>query len=258
MQLQGQVAVITGGVSGLGRGTAELFVEQGAKVVLFDVNDELGRQAQHELGAANALFVNVDVTSEASVQAGLSAAVARFGEVRICINCAGVAISRKTLGRDGPHALEEFQRTVTVNLVGTFNVMRLAAAVMSGQQPVGADGERGVIINTASVAAFEGQMGQAAYSASKGGVAAMTLPAARDLAQHGIRVMCIAPGIISTPMLHNSLTETVRDALIGMVQFPKRLGHPGDFGALARDIVQNPYLNAEVIRLDAGMRLQAR
>lgn len=258
MDLLDKVAVITGGVSGLGRGTAELFVREGARVALFDLNEDLGRQAQADLGAERALFVQVDVTSEESVRAGLDAVVARFGGVHVCINCAGIAVSRKTLGKDAPHALAEFQRVIDINLVGTFNVMRLAAEVMSRQQPVTDDGERGVIINTASVAAFEGQMGQAAYSASKGGVAAMTLPAARDLAQHGIRVMCIAPGIISTPMLHNSLTDSVRNALIGMIQFPKRLGDAADFGALARDIVQNPYLNADVIRLDAGMRLQAR
>lgn len=258
MQLKGKVAVITGGVSGLGRGTADLFVKEGGKVVLFDLNEELGAKAIAELGADNALFTKVNVTSEESVKEGIAAAVAKFGAVHININCAGIGTATKTLGRNGPFPFEEFTRTINVNLVGTFNVMRLCAEQMSKQEAVNEDNERGVIINTASVAAFEGQMGQLGYSASKGGVVAMTLPAARDLASFGIRVMCIAPGIIDTPMLNNGLDDKVRQALIATVQFPKRLGVPSDYATTARDIVQNGYLNGEVIRMDAALRMSAR
>lgn len=258
MQVKDKVAVITGGVSGLGRGTADLFVQEGGKVVLFDLNEELGKKAVAELGADNALFVKTNVTSEESVREGISAAVAKFGGVHICINCAGIGTASKTMGKNGPYPFEEFTRTINVNLIGTFNVMRLCAEQMSKQEPVGDDNERGVIINTASVAAFEGQIGQLAYSASKGGVVSMTLPAARDLVPYGIRVMCIAPGIIDTPMLSNSLDPKVREALIATVQFPKRLGLPSDFARTARDIVQNGYLNGEVIRMDAGLRMAAR
>lgn len=258
MQLKDKVAVITGGVSGLGRGCAELFVKEGAKVVLFDLNEELGKEVVGQLGADKALFVKTNVTDEGSVKAALKAATDKFGGVHVCINCAGIGTATKTLGKKGPFPFDEFSKTIAVNLTGTFNVMRLAAEVMSQQEPVSEDGERGVVINTASVAAFEGQMGQLAYSASKGGVVGMTLPAARDLSSYGIRVMCIAPGIIDTPMLNDGLNENVRQALIGMVQFPKRLGVPNDYATLARDIIQNTYLNGEVIRMDAGIRMQAR
>jgi NAD(P)-dependent dehydrogenase (short-subunit alcohol dehydrogenase family) len=257
MQVKDKVAVITGGVSGLGRGTADLLVQEGAKVVLFDMNEELGKKAQEELGDS-ALFVKVNVTDEASVKAGLKAAQDKFGAVHICVNCAGIGTATKTLSKKGPFPLDEYTRTISVNLIGTFNVMRLAAEVMAAQEPAGEFDERGVIINTASVAAFEGQIGQVAYSASKGGVVGMTVPAARDLASYGIRVMCIAPGIINTPMLNNGLSEEVRNALIANVQFPKRLGIPSDYATLVRDIVQNGYLNGEVIRLDAGLRMQPR
>lgn len=247
MQFKDKTFIVTGGASGLGAATTAAFIERGARVIVADVKGE---------APEGATFVQTDVTNEDSVQALVDQANAD-GTLAGVVNCAGIGVAQKTVGKQGAHDLGDFTKVIQVNLIGTFNVIRLAAAAMQTNEP-GEDGERGVIINTASVAAFEGQMGQAAYSASKGGVAAMTLPAARDLAQHGIRVMCIAPGIISTPMLHNSLTDTVRNALIGMIQFPKRLGDAGDFGALARDIVQNPYLNADVIRLDAGMRLQAR
>lgn len=258
MQLKGKVAVITGGVSGLGRGCAELFVKEGAKVVLLDLNEELGKEVVGHLGADNALFAKTNVTDEQSVKDALQAATDKFGGVHVAINCAGIATMAKTVGKEGPFSFDLFSKTIAVNLTGTFNVMRLAAEVMSKQEPVTEHGERGVIINTASVAAFEGQIGQLAYSASKGGVAAMTLPAARDLSPNGIRVMCIAPGIIDTPMLQNALNEKVRESLITMVQFPKRLGLPSDYATLARDIIQNDYLNGEVIRMDAGIRMQPR
>jgi 3-hydroxyacyl-CoA dehydrogenase / 3-hydroxy-2-methylbutyryl-CoA dehydrogenase len=257
MRVRGKVAVITGGVSGLGRSTADLLVAEGAKVVLFDMNETLGAATQAELGEA-ALFVKVDVTDEDSVNAGLRAAVKAFGGVHICVNCAGIATAGRTLSRKGPLPLSDFTRTIQVNLVGTFNVMRLSAAVMASQESVGDDGERGVIINTASVAAIEGQVGQLAYAASKGGVVAMTLPAARDLAPNGIRVMCIAPGIIMTPMLSNDVSEEARAGLIAGVQFPKRLGEPTDYAMLVRDIAQNAYLNGEVVRLDGALRMQPR
>jgi NAD(P)-dependent dehydrogenase (short-subunit alcohol dehydrogenase family) len=258
MQLKGKVAVITGGVSGLGRGTADLFVKEGARVVMFDLNEEWGAKAVEELGADNALFVKVNVASEDSVKEGVAAAVAKFGAIHVCVNCAGIGTASKTLGKNGPFPFDEYVRTINVNLVGTFNVMRLCAEQMAKQEPVNEDNERGVVINTASVAAYEGQIGQLAYSASKGGVVAMTLPAARDLAPHGIRVMTIAPGIIDTPMLNNSLNDNVRQALIATVQFPKRLGVANDYATTARDIVQNGYLNGEVIRMDAALRMAAR
>lgn len=258
MQVSGKVAVITGGVSGLGRGTAELFVREGAKVVLFDLDETLGSRAVEELGANNALFVKTDVTGERSVREGVAAAVARFGAVHININCAGVGGTGKTLGKSGPLPFEAFYRMVNINLNGTLNVMRLCAGQMSRQDAVGEDEEHGVILNTASVAAFEGQAGQAAYSASKCGVVAMTLPAARDLAAYGIRVMCIAPGIIDTPMLQTVVGDGARQALIATVQFPKRLVRPQDYANTARDIVRNRYLNGEVIRLDAALRMAAR
>lgn len=253
MDLQDKVVVITGGVSGLGRACAELFVREGARVVLFDLNDSLGQQLGSGLGD-NLVFVRVDVTSEESVKAGLAEVRTRFGDLHVCINCAGIGPAGKTLGRHGPLELEKYQRVISINLIGTFNVMRLAAEVMSRQEPVTDDGERGVIINTASVAAFEGQIGQVAYSASRGGIVAMTLPAARDLAPFGIRVNAIAPGIIDTPML-GTLPDATRKMLSATVQFPKRPGRPEDFARLTRDIVCNSYINGEVIRLDGGLRM---
>jgi len=258
MELKGKVAVITGGVSGLGRGTADLFVKEGAKVVMFDLNEDWGKKAVEELGADNALFVKVNVTSEESVKEGIAAALAKFGAIHVCINCAGIGTASKTLGKNGPFPFDEYVRTINVNLIGTFNVMRLCAEQMAKQPAVNEDNEHGVIINTASVAAYEGQIGQLAYSASKGGVVAMTLPAARDLASYGIRVMTIAPGIISTPMLNDGLNDKVREALIATLQFPKRLGVANDYAVTARDIVQNGYLNGEVIRMDAGLRMGPR
>ena len=257
MDLKDKVAVISGGVSGLGRGTADMFVALGAKVALFDLNEELGAKAVAELGEDKALFQKVNVTDEASIKAALAATVAKFGAVHINVNCAGINVAHKTMGKKGPFPQADFEKGIAVNLIGTFNMLRLSAEVMSGQDPINEDGERGVIINTASIAAYEGQIGQLAYSASKGGVVGMTLPAARDLSPYGIRVMTIAPGIIDTPML-GALPDAVRQPLIDSVQFPKRLGQPSDYATLARDIVQNPYLNGETIRMDGGIRMGPR
>lgn len=257
MQVKDKVAVITGGVSGLGRGTANLLVQEGGKVVLFDLNEELGKKAVDELGADKALFVKVNVADEDSVKAGIKAAVDKFGGIHINVNCAGIGTATKTLSKKGPFPFDEYVRTINVNLVGTFNVMRLCAEQMASQEPAGDHDERGVIINTASVAAFEGQVGQLAYSASKGGVVGMTLPAARDLSTYGIRVMCIAPGIIETPMLA-TLNDDIRKALIANVVFPKRLGQASDYAELVRAIVQHGYLNGEVIRMDGALRMQPR
>jgi NAD(P)-dependent dehydrogenase (short-subunit alcohol dehydrogenase family) len=258
MKLNGKVAVITGGVSGLGRATADLFVQEGARVALFDINEELGAKAVAELGADKALFVKVNVASEESAKAGIAATIARFGAIHININCAGIGTASKTYSKAGPFPFDDYVRTININLIGTFNVMRLCAEQMAKQEAAGDDNEHGVIVNTASIAAFEGQIGQLAYSASKGGVVAMTLPAARDLASYGIRVLCIAPGIIATPLLNNGLTDNVREALIATVQFPKRLGEPRDYALLARDLVQNGYLNGETVRIDAALRMAPR
>lgn len=258
MKLNGKVALITGGASGLGEGTAEMLVRSGTKVILLDTNEALGNDVAGRLGKENALFCKADVTDEISVGEAIAAGVEKFGGLHICVNCAGIGTSSKTLGKSGPFPMDLFQKIINVNLVGTFNVMRLCAEQMSKQEPEGSDQERGVIINTASIAAFEGQVGQLGYSASKGGVVAMTLPAARDLASFGIRVLCIAPGIIDTPMLSNQLNADIRNALISNIQFPKRLGLPSDFAITVMNLVENSYLNGEVIRMDAALRLTAR
>jgi len=237
MQLADVAAVVTGGASGLGAATAEAFVEAGAHVTIFD-RDPAGADFARTIGAG---FAQVDVTDEASVMAGFDQA----GPVNAAVNCAGIATAEKTLGRDGPHTLESFQRTVDINLIGTFNVARLAAARMTGG---------GVIINTASVAAFDGQKGQTAYAASKAGIAGLSLPMARDLARNGVRVMAIAPGIFRTPMLE-SLGQEVMDGLAQDVVFPARLGDPAEFAALARFIVECDYLNGTTIRLDGALRM---
>jgi len=237
----------------LGAACARLFVASGANVVIADVNAEVGEGTAAELGP-RARFVRTDVTNEANVQAAVDTARAAFGGLHGAINCAGVAIAERVVGRDGPHALDHFARVVQVNLFGTFNVIRLVAATVTQNEPRTADGERGVIVNTASVAAFDGQIGQAAYAASKGGVAAMTLPIARELARHGIRVMTIAPGLFDTPMLAG-LPEPARQSLGEQVPFPSRLGNPAEYAALARHIVENGMLNGEVIRLDGAIRM---
>ena len=252
MQIQNGVFVVTGGCSGLGAATARMLVEAGAKVVLADVNREAGEALAAELGSA-AAFALTDVTDADSGKAAIDLAVSRFGRLTGLVSCAGVAPAEKVVGRDAPHKLESFARTVSINLIGTFNMLRLAADVMSKAEP-DAGGERGVIINTASVAAFDGQIGQAGYASSKAGVVGLTLPVARELARFGIRVMAIAPGIMETPMLMG-MPQEVQDGLGKMVPFPSRLGKPAEFAGLVRHIVENPYLNGEVIRLDGAIRM---
>jgi len=252
MHIADQVFIITGGASGLGAATARMLAQAGGKVVLADVQQDGGRALAAEL---DGVFVHCDVTSEADGQAVVAAATA-LGPLRGLVNCAGIAPAAKTVGRDGPHALDLFQRVVAINLVGTFNMARLAAAAMSTSAALD-NGERGVIVNTASVAAYDGQMGQAAYASSKAAVAGLTLPMARDLARSGIRVMAIAPGIFETPMMLG-MPQEVRDALGAMVPFPPRLGKPDEYAQLVRAILENPMLNGEVIRLDGAIRMQAK
>lgn len=253
MQINNSVFVVTGGASGLGAGTARMLVENGARVVLADVQREAGGGLAQELGG-QARFVETDVTSEASAQAAIAVAVNELGGLHGLVNCAGIATAEKVLGKEGAiHSLANFQRVISINLVGSFNMIRLAADAMSRGEP-NAAGERGVIVSTASVAAFDGQIGQSAYAASKGGVVAMTLPIARELARSGIRVMTIAPGIFETPMLLGMPPE-VQDALGKMVPFPSRLGKPAEYAALVRHIMENTMLNGEVIRLDGAIRM---
>ena len=253
MQLAGAVAVVSGGASGLGLAAARELVSAGASVALLDLPTSRGAEAAAELGEA-ALFLPTDVTDEGSVQAAVDAARER-GPVRVAVSCAGVGTPGRVLGKNGPLPLEAFAKVVQVNLVGTFNVLRLAAVAMAETDPV--DGERGVVVNTASAAAFDGQIGQAAYSASKGGVVGMTLPLARDLADRLIRVMTIAPGLFDTPMLQG-LPDPARRSLAAQVPMPSRLGDPAEFGALVRHICENPMLNGEVIRLDGAIRMAPR
>ena len=256
MQLHGATFLITGGGSGLGAACARTFVGAGARVVIADLNAAAGNALAEELGT-QARFALTDVTDEASVGRAVAVASGEFGPLRGAINCAGVAIAERVIGREGPHALDSFARVIGINLIGTFNVIRLAATALTANEPCDPSGERGVIINTASVAAFDGQIGQAAYSASKGGVAAMTLPIARELARSGIRVVTIAPGIFDTPMLAG-LPEAARASLGEQVPFPSRLGRPDEYAALARHIVENEMLNGEVIRLDGAIRMAPR
>lgn len=255
MQLKDKVFVVTGGGSGLGAETARGLVAAGAKVLLADVNQAAGEAMAAELGAA-AKFVATDVTNEASATQAIQTAISALGGVHGLVNCAGVAPAEKVVGKEGPHRLDSFAKVVNINLVGTFNMLRLAAAEMQKNEP-DANGERGVIINTASVAAYEGQLGQAAYAASKGGIVALTLPVARELARSGIRCMTIAPGIMETPMLLGMPPE-VQDSLNKMVPFPVRMGKPAEYAALVRHIAENAYLNGEVIRLDGAIRMGAK
>lgn len=255
MVIHGCAALVTGGASGLGLATATALHDAGASVVLFDLPGAPGDQIVEALGN-RARFVAGDVTKAAEVQAAVDAATAS-GPLRIVVNCAGIAAGARTVGRDGPIPLEEFERVIRVNLIGTFNVIRLAAAAIQATEPTGETPERGVIVNTASVAAFDGQIGQAAYSASKGGVAAMTLPLAREFAQTLIRVMTIAPGTFDTPML-KGLPQEVRDSLAAQVPHPSRLGDPSEYAALVCHIVENSMLNGETIRLDGAIRMQPR
>ena len=255
MNIEGSVFFITGGASGLGAATARKMVEGGGKVVLADLNVSAGEALADELGHA-ALFVHTDVVDEDSTRAAIDVSLTRFGALHGLISCAGVAPGEKVLGKEGPHALSTFTRGVMINLVGTFNAIRLVTEAMSKNTP-NAEGERGVIINTASVAAFDGQIGQAAYSASKAGVVGMTLPIARELARFGIRVMTIAPGIFETPMLLG-LPQDVQDSLGKTVPFPSRLGRGSEYAQLVESIIRNPMLNGEVIRLDGALRMTAK
>jgi len=253
MQLNGQIAAVTGGASGLGEGTVREFLAAGAKVAIWDIQEEKGQKLAAETGA---LFVKCDVTSEESVQAAQEQTKSSLGVPRILINCAGTGTAAKTTSRGAPHPLDGFERIIKINLIGTFNCIRLAATDMVELEPL-TDGERGVIVNTASVAAFDGQIGQAAYSASKGGIVGMTLPIARDLSDKGVRVCTIAPGIFETPLL-GGLPDDVRESLAKSVPFPKKLGQPGEFALLSRQIVENVMLNGETIRLDGAIRMAPR
>ncbi|GIV59637.1 3-hydroxyacyl-CoA dehydrogenase [Rhodocaloribacter litoris] len=255
MQIPGHTFLVTGGGSGLGAATAEQLIEAGANVVIAEVNAAAGTERATALGE-RAHFVETDVTEEDSVRAALDAARERFGALHGVVNCAGIVLARRTLGKDGPHDLESFARVVRINLLGTFNVIRLAAVVMAENTP-SEEGERGVVVNTASVAAFDGQIGQVAYAASKGGVVGMTLPLARDLARHGIRVMTIAPGVFETPMVAG-MPEEVKASLSQQVPFPPRLGRPAEYAFLVRHIIENVMLNGEVIRLDGAIRMAPR
>ena len=251
MQIEGKVFIVTGGASGLGEGTARMLATNGAKVVIADMQDK-GEAVARDIGG---VFVKCDVSQEADGQAAVAAAL-KLGKLFGLVNCAGIAPAEKTVGKNGTHALSVFSKTVTVNLIGSFNMIRLAAEAMSKNEPE-PTGERGVLISTASVAAYDGQMGQAAYAASKGGVVGMTLPIARDLARNGIRNMTIAPGIFGTPMLFG-MPQDLQDALAASVPFPSRLGTPEDYAKLAKHIIENDMLNGEVIRLDGAIRLPPR
>jgi NAD(P)-dependent dehydrogenase (short-subunit alcohol dehydrogenase family) len=253
MNLGGTAAIVTGAGSGLGAETAARLVDAGARVALLDLNFEAVRKAGERLGS---LAVKCDVADTDSAVAAFAEARAKHGPARVLVNCAGVAPGRRIVGRDGPMPLEDFARVIRINLIGSFNMMRLAAAEMAKLDPL-EDGERGVILSTASVAAYEGQVGQAAYSASKGGIVSLTLPAARELAQFGIRVLAIAPGVFLTPLVQGMPAE-VQDSLGAAVPFPKRLGRPSEFAELVQHCVENAYLNGEVIRLDGALRMAAR
>ena len=253
MQIKNSVFLVTGGASGLGAATARMAAESGGKVVIADMQVEAGEKFAREIGGR---FAKCDVTSESDGKAAVALALEEFGGLHVLVNCAGIAVAEKTIGKEGPHALASFTRCITVNLIGTFNMIRLAADAMAKAVP-NAAGERGVIVNTASVAAYDGQMGQAAYSASKGGVVGMTLPVARDLSRNGIRVCTIAPGIFETPMLLG-LPKDAQESLGRQVPFPSRLGRPIEYAQLARQIIENEMLNGEVIRLDGAIRMAPR
>ena len=252
MDIKNNTIIVTGGASGLGEATAEMVVAQGGHVVIADMNHEAGEALAAKLGT-NARFIECDVTNEEHAQATIALAQTDFGGLQGLINCAGIAIGEKTIGKNGPHRLETFTRVININLIGSFNMLRIAADVMSKQEP-NSDGERGVLINTASVAAFDGQIGQVAYAASKGGIAGMTLPIARDLSRSGIRIMTIAPGIFETAMLMG-MPQDVQDSLGKQVPFPSRLGRPHEYAQLVQSIFSNVMLNGETIRLDGAIRM---
>jgi NAD(P)-dependent dehydrogenase (short-subunit alcohol dehydrogenase family) len=255
MNIQECKAIVTGGASGLGEATVRRIVKNGGQAVILDLSEEHGMRLIEELGSSVS-FVKTDVTNEEEVKGAISAAVHQMGSVNVVANCAGIGVAERVLGKKGPHSLDLFSKVISVNLIGTFNVSRLAAESMA-QNVENENGERGVIINTASVAAFEGQIGQAAYSASKGGVVSLTMPLAREFARFGVRVMTIAPGLFHTPMFE-SLPEEARTALGKMVPFPSRLGLPDEYAQLVQSIVENPMLNGETIRLDGAIRMQPR
>jgi NAD(P)-dependent dehydrogenase (short-subunit alcohol dehydrogenase family) len=251
MQLKDMAAIVTGGASGLGAATARRLAAQGAKVAVCDLNAKLAESVAAEIKGTAILC---DVSDAASAEAAVAQASKAHGPARVLVNCAGIGVAKRVIGRDGPMPLADFDRVIRVNMIGTFNMLRLATAETSKLEPLAATGERGVVINTASVAAYDGQIGQAAYSASKGGIVAMTLPIARELAQFGIRVLTIAPGLFLTPLLAN-LPQEAQDSLAAAIPFPRRLGHADEFASLALHMIDNPYLNGEVVRLDAALRM---
>jgi NAD(P)-dependent dehydrogenase (short-subunit alcohol dehydrogenase family) len=250
MQLKGQAAIVTGGASGLGAATARRLAKEGAKVTVCDLNAELAETVAAEVGG---VAVTCDVADAASAEGAIASAARAHGPARVLVNCAGVAVAKRVIGREGPMPLAEFDRVIRINLIGSFNMLRLATAEMSRLEPL-STGERGMVISTASIAAYDGQIGQAAYSASKGGIVAMTLPIARELAQFGIRVLAIAPGLFLTPLLAG-LPQEAQDSLAAAVPFPRRLGDPSEFASLVMQMIDNPYLNGEVVRLDASLRM---
>ncbi|SER86904.1 3-hydroxyacyl-CoA dehydrogenase [Psychrobacillus sp. OK032] len=256
MNITNSIAVVTGGSSGLGEAVVTLIVENGGKAAIFDLSEEKGISLVEKFGSDNVVFLKTNVSNEADVQEALNQTVEKFGSINVLVNCAGIGTPQRVVGREGVHSLEDFNKTIQVNLVGTFNVIRLAAEKMFSNTP-NEEGERGVIINTASVAAFEGQIGQAAYSASKGGIVSMTLPIAREFAKQGIRVMTIAPGLIETP-LFDTLSKEARRSLEETIPFPSRLGYPSEYAKLVQSIVENPMLNGETIRLDGAIRMQPK
>jgi NAD(P)-dependent dehydrogenase (short-subunit alcohol dehydrogenase family) len=253
MDVRGHAAIVTGAASGLGAATAEMLAEAGAKVAVLDVNIDAARTVAQKIGG---IAVRCDVTSDAETAAAIATAQGKHGIARILVNCAGIGPAKRIVGRDGPMPLADFERVVRINLIGTFNAMRLAVAGMQSLEPL-QDGERGIIVCTASVAAYEGQIGQAAYAASKGGIVGLVMPAAREFAQFGVRVNAIAPGIFATPMLH-ALPEQAQQSLAASVPFPKLLGQPAQFAALVRHMIENRYLNGEVVRLDGALRMAPR
>lgn len=255
MKITDKTFLITGAASGLGLAVAKMIIENGGKAVLLDINEDAGKLAEKEL-SGEAFFVKTDVSDEKSVQNAIDATKVKFGGISGVINCAGIGPAQRVVGKNGPHTLDFFQKVLNVNLVGTFNMIRLGANQMQNNEP-DANLERGIIINTASVAAFDGQIGQAAYAASKGGIVSMTLPIARELARSGIRVMTIAPGIFETPLM-SSFSQEIQDSLGQQVPFPSRLGKPFEFAALVKHIIENTYLNGEVIRLDGAIRMQPK
>ncbi|KMJ58367.1 3-hydroxy-2-methylbutyryl-CoA dehydrogenase [Bacillus sp. LL01] len=255
MDIQNCVALVTGGASGLGEATVRNIVAKGGQVLIIDLSEERGAVLKEELGDS-VLFVKTDVTKEEDVRHALETGIQTFGYINTVVNCAGIGVAKKVLNRKGPHSLDDFSKVISINLIGSFNVIRLAAERMKENEP-NEGGERGVMVNTASVAAFDGQIGQAAYSASKGGIVGMTLPLAREFASFGVRVMTIAPGLFHTPMF-DSLPAEARDSLGKMVPFPSRLGYPEEYAQLVQSIIENPMLNGDTIRLDGAIRMQPK